>query len=469
MEVSTLVYHRPLTACILNLHNNEEIIIMLRNPRRFNLLAITLSAITALPTVGQTVINEDFKLLPNDGALTDHFGQSVAISGTTAVIGSRDDPAGSAYLFDTTTGQEITKLNSINLNVSDFSYSVAISGSTVIVGSPDDHVISQWGGSAFLFDTTTGQQLARLLPNEFSTYQNYFGTSVAISGTTAIAGAPGRDEDGNDSAGAAYLFNTNTGQQITKLLPNDGAADQAFGRAVAISGTTVVVGAINSAYLFDTTTGQQIAKLLPNDGPGSSSFGESVAISGTTVVVGNDSDDDNGSSSGSAYLFDTITGQQIAKLLPNDGATGDRFGYSVAISGTVAAIGAESKNDNGSRSGSAYLFDTITGQQIAKLLPNDGAADDRFGNSVAISGTTVLIGADRNGDNGQYSGSAYLFTAPSPCPADFNGDGVLDFFDMSGFITAFTNMDPSGDFNGDGNFDHFDTSGFVSAFNAGCP
>ncbi len=155
--------------------------------------------------------------------------------------------------------------------------------------------------------------------------------------------------------------------------------------------------------------GDQLFKLLPDDGANSDYFGWSVGISGETAFVGAYFDDDNGDFSGSAYLFDSTTGVQIAKLLPDDGAVQDQFGISVAISGETAIVGARLDDDNGSNSGSAYLFDTTTGRQIAKLLANDGAAGDRFGISVSISGATAIVGACFDDDNGGFSGSAYLF------------------------------------------------------------
>ena len=115
-------------------------------------------------------------------------------------------------------------------------------------------------------------------------------------------------------------------------------------------------------------------------------------------------------------------GDQLFKLLPDDGAGGDWFGMSVAISGATAIVAAWRDDDNGDNSGSAYLFDRTTGQQIAKLLPKDGAASAFFGNSVAISGTTAIIGAWADNSNGPGSGSAYLFEAgTSACPEDSDG------------------------------------------------
>ena len=144
----------------------------------------------------------------------------------------------------------------------------------------------------------------------------------------------------------------------------------------------VAAALVLSTAAANADLGDQLFKLLPDDGAAYDEFGESVAISGATAIVGASHDDDNGSGSGSAHLFDTTTGQWIAMLLPDDGASGDRFGVSVAISGTTAIVGAYVADnvDNGINSGSAYLFDTITGQQLAKLLPSDGAAFDGFRN-----------------------------------------------------------------------------------------
>ena len=237
--------------------------------------------------------------------------------------------------------------------------------------------------------------------------------------------------------------NADLGDQLFKLLPDDGAAGDGFG-SVAIDGTTAIVGAIGdddngdssgSAYLFDTTKGDQIAKLLPKDGALDDLFGSSVAISGATAIVGAWQDDDNGTWSGSAYLFDTTTGRQIAKLLPEDGVTGEWFGRSVAISGTTAIGGATRDCDNGDSSGSARVFDIsdpANPTQIAKLLANDAAEGDFLGVSVAISGDTAIVGASGDDDNGAGSGSAYLFdlVVVPACPSDLDGDGNVGILDL---------------------------------------
>ncbi|QDT00671.1 FG-GAP repeat protein [Adhaeretor mobilis] len=304
-----------------------------------------------------------------------------------------------------------------------FGYSVAISGNTALVGAFGDDVGGNNSGSAYLFDVTTGNQLAKLTANDAAAVDR-FGGSVAISGNTALVGAFGND-DGGSSSGSAYLFDITTGNQLAKLTADDAAVSDSFGWSVAISGNTALVGAFldndgggssGSAYLFDVSTGNQLAKLTAEDATAGDSFGYSVAINGNTALIGAHRDDDEGSDSGSAYLFDVTTGNQLTKLTANDAAANDRFGFSVAISGGTAIVGAVFDDDGGSSSGSAYLFDVTTGNQLAKLTASDAAGGDLFGHSVAMSGDTTLVGAHFNGNGRLGSGSAYLFNSRIPEP-----------------------------------------------------
>ena len=453
-----------------------------RTGRMFFPALVTGLVVLAAPAWGQ-VIDEDVKLLPSDGAASDWFGNSIAIAnGVVAVGGYRDDDngpySGSAYLFDASTGVQIAKLLPSDGAAGDyFGHSIAIANGVVAVGARYDDDNGADSGSAYLFDASTGIQIAKLLPSD-GTADDNFGYSIAIANGVVAVGAHG-DNDNGFYSGSAYLFDASTGVQIAKLLPSDGAGWDEFGYSIAIANGVVAVGAhynndngpySGSAYLFDASTGVQIAKLLPSDGAEFDEFGNSIAIANGVVVVGAYYDDDNGSSSGSAYLFDASTGVQIAKLLPSDGASNHDFGYSIAIANGVVAVGAHADDDNGSRSGSAYLFDASTGVQIAKLLPSDGATFDRFGNSIAITNGVVAVGAWKDDDNGSNSGSAYVFTVPgADCPADLTGDGTLDFFDISAFLTAFSGGDLIADFSNDGVLDFFDISAFLTAFASGCP
>lgn len=182
----------------------------------------------------------------------------------------------------------------------------------------------------------------------------------------------------------------------------------------------------------------------------------------------------NGAYSGSAYVFDVSTGAQLTKLLPNDGDLFDLFGSSISIDNRIVAVGMNRDDDIGFDAGSAYLFDASTGEQIFKLLTNPsngGETGNRFGTSIAISNGVVVGGAHFDDDNGSNSGSAYVFHTDSgaTCPADLSGDGILDFFDVSAFLNAFSTQNPIADFTGEGIYDFFDVSAFLSAFSAGCP
>ena len=261
-----------------------------------------------------------------------------------------------------------------------------------------------------------------------------FGHSVAIDGDIAVIGVRYGDAPTADS-GSAYIFGVDEGGadnwgEVKKLTAGDGAASDEFGYSVAIASDTVVIGApyddVNggysgSAYIFERNQGGsniwgQVAKLTAGDGAASDNFGISVAIVGDTVVIGAPYDDVNGGNSGSAYIFGRNQGGsnvwgQVAKLTAGDGAGSDNFGISVAAAGDTVVIGAPYDDDNGENSGSAYIFEDDLGSwsEVKKLIASDGAAFDEFGYSVAAAGDTVVIGAYLDDDNGESSGSAYTF------------------------------------------------------------
>ena len=311
-----------------------------------------------------------------------------------------------------------------------FGYSVAISGDYAIVGARLDDDNGSDSGSAYIFrrtGTNSWDGGTKILPSDGAS-DDQFGFSVAISGDYAIVGAQG-DDDNSSESGSAYIFRrtgTNSWDGGTKILPSDGDFRELFGHSVAISGDYAIVGALNdddngsdsgSAYIFrrtGTTSWDGGTEILPSDGASDDEFGNSVAISGDYAIVGARLDDDNGSASGSAYIFrrtGTNSWDGGTKILPSDGASFDRFGYSVAISGGYAIVGARFDEDNGGLSGSAYMFrrtGTNSWDGGTKILPSDGASDDFFGDSVAISGDYAIVAASGDDDNGSNSGSAYI-------------------------------------------------------------
>jgi len=393
-------------------------------------------------TVDPTWAQEQ-ELTASDGAADDSFGVAVAVSGTTVVIGATGHQVGdnagqgAAYVF-VLSGS--TWIQQQELTASDgaandnFGVSVAVSGTTAVIGATKNTV----GGAAYVFvqnGSRWTQQQELTAPGGDS--GGAFGSSVAVSGTTAVIGDWRASQVETINVGSAYVFvqNGNKWTQEQELMGLDhfGAATCEFGYSVAASGATAVIGAPcqnvletpnqGAAYVFVRSGGTwtQQAELTASDGATGDAFGTSVAVSGTTAVVGATGpiEQDIVPYPGAAYIYvqSGTTWTQQQELTPADGYFYDRFGGSVAVSGTTAVIGATGHSDQGifGYQGAAYIYvqsgETWTLQ--AEPEAADGALDDAFGSSVAVSGTTAVIGADNHQVAGnKIQGAAYVFVGP---------------------------------------------------------
>ncbi len=333
-------------------------------------------------------------------------------------------PTGSQHEVTATDGASFDSLG----------YSVAVDGNFAVVGSPNHQVGSNSGqGSVYVFvQVANSWLLDQQLTAGDGKANDGFGSSVAISGNTVVVGANNKVVGNNNSQGAAYVFTFNgaTWSQQQELSASDGTGGDNFGASVAVSGNTAVIGALfrqvgnnareGSTYVFTRsgTTWSQQQELTANDGTADDNFGTSVAISGTSVVIGaNDHQVGSHVDQGSAYVFTsngTTWSQQQELTAGDDGAPNDEFGGSVAISGNTVVVGATShKVGSNAGQGAAYTF-TRTGttwSQQQELTSSDGGANDGFGISVSISGSAVVIGAygHKVGSNSG-EGSAYVFT-----------------------------------------------------------
>jgi hypothetical protein len=258
-----------------------------------------------------------------------------------------------------------------------------------------------------------------------------FGWSLAVSGNTAVIGAPA----GSQSPGAAYVFNRspNGWRQAARLTASDGGSDDHFGFSVGISGDTIVVAAPlhtvgnnsqqGAAYIFvKPATGwsnmTETAELTAADGLAGDRLGYSVAMYGGTVVAGAADVTLGGNIyQGAAYVFVQpragwrTTSSYKAKLTASDVSSGAHFGWSVAISGDTLVIGAY---DAGC-CGSAYVFvkpasGWSNGTETAELTASDGVSYDFFGWSVAISGSAICVGANQFDSS---VGKAYVYEEPA--------------------------------------------------------
>jgi hypothetical protein len=397
-------------------------------------------------TLIQTLDNPN----PYATSANDNFGSSVAISGNYAIVSAFNESdaggtySGKAYIFNVSTGALVHTLNNPNAygtTQSDyFGNSVAISGNYAIVSAyGEDDAGATDSGKAYIFSVSTGALVHTLNnPNAYGTSNlDYFGNSVAISGNYAIVSANLEDDTSGTnglSSGKAYIFNVSTGTLIHTLdNPNaygTGREDW-FGNSVAISDNYAIVGAYREddaggttsgkAYIFDVTTGQLVHTLNnPSSSTAEDQFGYSVAISGDYAIVGAPNDTLIDSGSGTAYVFNATTGT-LVKNLYNPNAFGtrlnDSFGYSVAISGNYAIVGARNEDDTGGlSSGVAYVFDISSPATVPLIttLTNPNAygtsSSDNFGYSVAISGNYTVVGAYAEDDaGGGNSGKAYIY------------------------------------------------------------
>ncbi len=302
--------------------------------------------------------------------------------------------------------------------------SVSISGDYAIVGAPFNDDGGKDAGSAYIFfrDGTTWKEQAKLVAGDPGVEDN-FGYAVAIDEDYAIIGAWAK---GGDETGAAYIFfrsGTNWKEQA-KLTASDSAEGNFFGRTVAINGVYAIIGSpfndgggkdAGSAYIFSRngTNWKEQVKLIAGDAEEGDQLGSAVAISGDYAIVGSPSDDDAGSKSGSAYAFvrSGTTWKEEAKLTASDAAAGDKFGQPIAISGKTALIGTPSDDDAGDSSGSVYAFLRSRGSWIqrSKQTASNAAAGDKFGQSIAISGDYAIVGALDADSKGDAAGFAYIY------------------------------------------------------------
>lgn len=265
----------------------------------------------------------------------------------------------------------------------------------------------------------------KLLPDDGKSADR-FGSSVSIHGDLALIGRPADDELGYSSGSAiVYRRHGDNWQEEAKVTAPDGAEGDTFGAAVSIDGHLALIGApgdddngdqSGSAYFYRWNGQSWIfeQKIGSNDGAEYDDFGRSVSLFGEWAVIAAPDDDDNGDYSGAAYLYryDGSRWQQEQKIVASDGASGDRFAASLSLYDDMLLVGAPSKDDKGLlSSGAAYVyrFDGSHWIEEARLRASDASEYDHFGTSVSLAGDMALIGAPDSNGLGFDSGSAYLF------------------------------------------------------------
>ena len=325
----------------------------------------------------------------------DQFGSAVSLLGNRLLVGAKADDdqrpngseinVGSMYAFEydgaawTQVGPRIRA--TLTAPGSAFGNAISQSGDRALVGAPGRVTTAGMNGhgGAFIFEHNGSAWVeAAALEASDKALQDRFGTSVSLEGDRAVVGSFRDDHAGGADAGSAYVFEYNGSAwiEVAKLTASDAAAGANFGTAVALSGDRLFVGAQSadaatgpgSVYVFeyDGATWVEVDKLMASDGVADARFGGKLSTTGDRLLVGADFDDDQGATSGSAYLFEFDGANwNEEKLTASDLAAGDRFGFSVFLSDDRAFVGSVKDDDNGTDSGSAYVFDLATDVEVS--------------------------------------------------------------------------------------------------------
>ncbi len=412
-------------------------------------------------------IVQNAELTATDGAENSALGYSVAVSGTTIAVGAEgqtvkgDTLQGAVYVFsEPASGGYVNATQTAELTASDgakndgLGFSVAMSGSTIVAGgwlhSVEGHA---YQGAVYVFSKpSTGPwvnatQTAELTAKDGETFDE-LGFSVAVSGSTIVAGARYHTVNGHAKQGAVYVFSRPSSgpwvnaTQTAELTASDGAAVDYLGTSVAVSGSTIVAGSElhtvsghaeqGAVYVFsEPSTGgwvnaTQTAELTAGDGAEDDELGYSVALSGTTIAAGAPGRLVNSHArQGAVYVFsepasgDWVNATQTAELTANDGAEEDELGTSVAVSGSTIVAGAPHDFSLGlAGPGAVYVFAEppagpwVNATQTAEL---NASADDSLGFKVGISGATIVAGAPFLTVGGHIDqGVAYVYDSPLP-------------------------------------------------------
>ena len=360
------------------------------------------------------------KLIASDGQARNNFGNSVSLSHNRALIGSvygsgNNSSSGSAYIYDFIDNDWVESKKLIandGKTGNEFGHAVSISSGKVLIGAYYNDV----HGSAYVFDYIDNQweQSEKLNSSEGSA-GDWFGSSVSLFGNRVLIGA-----EGDDSLGSAYIFEYD-GQNwilMQKLNANDGIPGDGFGFSVSLNEDRAIIGlgpnSDGAAYIFEYIGNQwiQTQKLIGSDVSFGDRFGYSVSLYGDRALIGAFGDSGLVYRSGTAFIFEFngSTWSQTDILTADDASQEDLFGYSVSLFSDRALIGSYKDDDDGSSSGSAYVFDYVDGSwsQSQKLTASDATRNNNFGNSVSLNGDRILIGAFNDIRPG-ISGSAYIF------------------------------------------------------------
>ncbi len=389
------------------------------------LLSLTMPVGVAQAATRFVLVKTILSPTPSGGGF---FGQAMAVTGNNFVVGSRDcteTACGAVHVFDSNGNfvRSIFPPTSATFSFTSFGDSVGAQGSNILVGDTLDDTAGEDAGAAYLFDGATGNLIQTFLnPNPapgapFS--RDFFGNSVTGFGDDVLVSAPDEDIAGED-AGAVYLFDGATGQLLRTFLSPTPDVDDLFGSAIAVVGNTIAIAAsldstaaVNggTVYLFDGN-GNLITTIVSPQPVQFGGFGNALAAFGNNLLIAEQRGFTGSLRAGVVHLFDGTTGSFIRSYFNPTPENFEFFGNSLAVSGNNILVGALRNIKSNSFLGAAYLFDGTTGGLIETFLNPDPSVQDSFAQQVAIIGNSVLISSPFQSSD----------------PANISGDGVAYLF-----------------------------------------
>lgn len=331
------------------------------------------SPYSAFSTIERLIYKQ--RVSPVDGITNDKFGSSVSLYNNTLISGAPfNDTKGSAYIFKKENNNWIKDQKITVPTVADdaqFGYSVFINSEYICIGSPHDDVDGFKSGSVYIFKNngTTWYQYQKIAPSDLIT-EGKFGTNLIINSNNELLVNSLYAGDNSDS-GCVYVFKLADGkwEQNQKIIPNDGKQNDNFGSSFATSNNFILIGSpgatvldvtSGSVYLFEKNKAGQyvfLQKIVPSSITPFSDFGSSIAINNDLVAISSKLDCSNGTDSGAVYVFKIVNSSLILqqKLIANDGMSNDQYGTSIAISGTTIIVGSPYNDSLNTDSGSVYI------------------------------------------------------------------------------------------------------------------
>ncbi len=455
------------------------------------------------------------KITAPDAAASNQFGRSVALNSVECFIGAPERAeggifaSGASYFFGGNLGGVdnwgfAVKRNELAPGSADrMGHSVGMSANHSVAGVWGDDDNGTSSGAGYLYERNLGGIGAwglrkKLVASDGVAHDN-LGWAVDMDNGIVIMGARLK----SNSQGAAYIFQENTGgannwgqsKKLVAPIPEDSSF---FGHAVAVHNGTAVVGAFQenavapnsgAVYVYEelpagppeapgsrTGTWKLAKKIVAPDGGSSDFFGGAVAVQNGMVVVGATNHLDVSGGFGAVYLFHRNQGGAgnyglVKKLVNVDTDNlGDSFGRSLALDDDILAVGVAQDGAPGASPGAVYVYGRDIGGAdnwgvLTKVQAPDAEHFDLLGYDVDLVNDTFIAGAWSDDDDGGFSGSAHIFRINSICPADINGDGVVDTADLGTLIGSFGGSGP-GDLNLDGVIDTADLGALIGGFGA---